>query len=77
MSAQTDNLAFWTKFKVFPVEKRQSEHHHGILHIWISLGTKFQLKQLILSFGPNLPKKGISSQKQNKQSKGYKRLLFM
>ena len=33
MSAQTDNLAFWTKFKVFPVEKRQSEHHYRILHI--------------------------------------------
>ena len=36
--------------KVFPVEKRKSEHHHGNLHIWISLSTKFQLKLIILSF---------------------------
>ena len=26
--------------KVFPVENRKSKHHHGILHIWISLGKK-------------------------------------
>ena len=43
--------------KVFPVEKRKSELHHGLLHIWISLGTKFELKLIILRFGPNLPKK--------------------
>ena len=36
--------------KVFPVENRKSEHHHEILHIWISLGTKYQLKLIILSF---------------------------
>ena len=30
--------------------ERKSEHHHGILHIWISLGGKFQLKLIILSF---------------------------
>ena len=36
--------------KLFPVEKRKGEYYHGILHIWISLGTKFQLKLIILSF---------------------------
>ena len=36
--------------KVFTIENRKSEHHHGILHIWISLGTKFQLKLTILIF---------------------------
>ena len=36
--------------RVFPVENRKSEHHHWILHIWISLGTKFQLKLTILIF---------------------------
>ena len=36
--------------KLFPVEKKKSEHHHGILHIWISLSTKFQRKLIILSF---------------------------
>ena len=34
--------------KVFSVENRKSEHHHGILPIWIS--PKFQLKLIILSF---------------------------
>ena len=36
---------FWPNFpkKVFPVKNRKSGHHNGILHIWISLGTKFQL----------------------------------
>ena len=40
-------MIFWTKStqkKVFPVEKRKSEHHHGILHIRISLSTKFTQK---------------------------------
>ena len=36
--------------KVFGVKNRKSEHHPGILHIWISLATKFQLKLIILSF---------------------------
>ena len=34
--------------KLFPVEKWKSEHHYWILHIWISQGTKFQLKLTIL-----------------------------
>ena len=71
------NWQFWffgpnLQKKVFPVEKRKSELHHGLLHIWISLGTKFELKLIILRFGPNLPKKGISSWKQYKRSKDYK-----
>ena len=45
----SSNWQFWffgpnLPKKVFPVKNRKSEHHHGILHIWISLGTKFQLK---------------------------------
>ena len=35
--------------KIFPVDNRKSENHHGILHIWISLNTKFQLNLIILS----------------------------
>ena len=51
----SSNWQFWffgpnLPKKVFPVENRKSEHHHGILHIWISLGTKFELKLIILSF---------------------------
>ena len=58
----------------FPVKDRQSEHHHGILHIWISPGTKLQLKLIILSFWTRFTQKSICSWKQNKQSK---RLLFV
>ena len=36
--------------KVFPVKNIKSEHHHGIMHIWISLDTKFQLKLIMFSF---------------------------
>ena len=36
--------------KLFPVEKRKCEHHHEIVHIWINLGAKFQLKRIILNF---------------------------
>ena len=35
---------------VFPVENKISEHQHRILHIWISLGKKFQLKLITISF---------------------------
>ena len=57
-----------------PVKDRKSEHHHGILHIWISPGTKLQLKLIILSFWTRFTQKSICSWKQNKQSK---RLLFV
>ena len=30
--------------------KQKSEHHHWILHIWISLSTKFQVKLTVLIF---------------------------
>ena len=36
--------------KVFPVKNRKSKHHHEILHILISLGTKFQPILILLSF---------------------------
>ena len=45
--------------KVFPVKNKKSEHHHGILHIWISLGTKFQLKLTILTFWTKFTQKKI------------------
>ena len=37
--------------RVCLVEKRKSQHHHLILNIRISLGTKFHFKQTILNFG--------------------------
>ena len=39
--------------QVFPLWDRKSEHHHWILHTWLSLGATFQLKLTILIFGPN------------------------
>ena len=41
---------------VFLVKSGKSEHHHGILHIWISLGTRFKLT--ILSFWTKFIEKG-------------------
>ena len=61
----------------FPVENSKSNYHHGILHIWISLGIKFQLKVIIFSFWTKLTLKRYFSRKQNKQSKDYKCLLFV
>ena len=52
--------------KIFMVKNRKIEHHHWILLIQISLGTKFQLKLTILIFWPDLPKKGFSGLKQKK-----------
>ena len=51
----SSNWQFWffepnLPKRVFSVENRKSEHHHRILHVWISLGTKHQLKLIILSF---------------------------
>ena len=46
ISAETDNFDFLDQIylMVFTVENRKSKHHHCILHIRISRGTKFQLK---------------------------------
>ena len=32
------------------MKTEKGEHHHGILHTWISQGTKFQFKVIILKF---------------------------
>ena len=71
-------LIFWTKFaqKGFPVEKRKSEHHHGILHIWISLGTKFQLKLIILSFWIKFTQKRYFQSKREQAVQGLQVFNF-
>ena len=51
----SSNWQFWffgpnLPKKVFPIKNRKSEHRHGILHFWIILDTKFQLKLITLSF---------------------------
>ena len=60
----SSNWQFWffesnLPKKVFPVKNKKSEHHHRILHIWISLGTKFQPKLMILSFCTKFPQKKV------------------
>ena len=44
--------------RVFPVEKRKSEHHHWILYVRISPGAKFQLKLTILIIWTKFTQKG-------------------
>ena len=71
ISVQTDNLIFLDQIypnKVFPVKTRKSEHHHGILDIWISVSTKFQLKLTIWVFCWNLPKKSTTEQNNGRTS---------
>ena len=62
-------LTFWTKFtpkRIFPVKNKKSEHHYWILHIRISLGTKFQFKLIILTFWTNCAQKGYFQSKTKK-----------
>ena len=54
-------LIFWTKFyqkEYFRSKTGKSEHHHGMLHIRISVDTKFQLKLTILIFWTKFFQKG-------------------
>ena len=57
------SLQFWffgpsLPKRSIPVKNVKSEHHHLILHIRISLGTKFQLKLTILTFLIKFAQKG-------------------
>ena len=54
-------MTFWTEFTQKGYFRSEMEHHHWIVHIRISSRTKFGF-WYFLFFGPNLPKKGISSQ---------------
>ena len=74
---QADSFVFLDQIypkKVFAIKERKSEHHHRILHIWISLSIKFQLKLTTWVFGPNLPKKGTTEQ--NNQSSKLQEFAF-
>ena len=61
---------------VFPVENRKSEHYHGILHIWISLGTKFKLKLIILSFWTKFTQKSYFKLKTEQAVQGLQAFAF-
>ena len=61
ISTQFDNFNFLEQIcpeKVFPIKNKKSEYHRWILHIWISLDTKFQIKQTISSFWTRFVQKG-------------------
>ena len=58
-------LTFLLK-RVFPVWNRKSEHRHWILHIWIRLGTKFQLKLTVFIFWIKFAQKGFFPSKTEK-----------
>ena len=60
--------------KVFPVENRKSEHHHGIWHIWISLGNR--LKLIILSFWTNFTQKRYFHLKTEQAVQGLQTFSF-
>ena len=61
VSPWTDNFHFLDQIspkRVFPIKNRKSEHDHLILHAQISVGSKFQLKLIILIFWTKIsPKK--------------------
>ena len=62
---------------VFPVKNKKNEHHHGILHILISLGTKFQLKLIVLSFWTKFTEKRYFQLKTEPAFQGLKPFCFL
>ena len=65
ISALNDNFDFSSQIcpkRMLLFKHRKSEHYQWILHIQISLGTKFHFKQFWILV-PNLPKKAIFCRK--------------
>ena len=61
---------------VFPVKNRKCEHRDGALHISISIGTKFQLKLIILSFWTKFTQKRYFQLKIEQAVQGLKPFAF-
>ena len=57
--------------KVFPVQNWKSEHHHWILHVQFSFGSKFQLKLTILTFLTKFTQEGFFWYKTEKVKTTY------
>ena len=55
----------------------KSEHHHRILNIQNSLGTKFQLKLTILNFWTKLTQKGYFQSKKEKKIKSLSNPTYL
>ena len=67
ISAQTDNFDFLDQIcRRYFQSKTESEHHHRIPHIQISLGTKFPLKLKILILLNRFAQKGVFWSKSEK-----------
>ena len=47
--------------------KTWNEHDHRVLYIRIRLGIKFHFEQMVLNFGPNLPKRVFSVKKEQRK----------
>ena len=62
--------------RVLPVKNRTSEHQHWILHIWIRLSTKFQLKLTILIFWTNLTQERYFRSKTEKVNMIFEFCIF-
>ena len=60
---------FWYKTE-------KGEHHHWILHIWFSLGTKFQLKLTTLIFWTKVAQKGYFRSKTEKVDSAIEFYVF-
>ena len=61
---------------VFPVKNRKCEHRDGVLHISISIGTKFQLKLIILSFWTKFTQKRYFQLKIEQAVQGLQVFVF-
>ena len=71
VSPWTDNFHFLDQIspkRVFPIKNRKSEHDHLILHAQISVGSKFQLKLIILIFWTKFAQKGYFHSKTKKMN---------
>ena len=60
------NWQLWFFGPSFPKKGYFGKLHHWILHIWVSVATKFQLKPTISIFRSNFTKKSISGRKMGK-----------
>ena len=60
-------LNFWIKLtQKGYFRTKKNENYHRILHTQINLDSKFQLQQIILSFGTNFQEKYTAGQKHKK-----------
>ena len=81
VSNSTLNKQFWIFRPNLPKkdiygQKQKSEIHHGILQIWISLSTKFQLKLTNVSFWTKFSQKSYFQSKTEQAVKGLQAFPF-